>query len=155
MINDFEFDVFHGDMGVRVTGNTCSECLCNSGAFTFCENIQCPFTATPTAVQSCTEDGTTYEHGETFDSDCNICVCINGEVVCTHMICPDDEDDDDDTQPSGVSMCHTLARRPVCARDLRTYPNLCAAQAAGFNQLEVAPGACTRQVCAVYSSVSS
>ena len=84
--------------------------------------------------------GTTYYHQETFDDDCNMCICINGNVLCTNLVCNKDESDD------GDATCHKSLHKPVCGINLHTYPNLCAAQVAGLTQLEVVPGACTREV---------
>ena len=143
--NGDDYAIFHGDRGVRVIGSNCSDCRCNNGQLEECYPIVCPFASDHHAGHSCTVDEETYSHLETFDDDCNMCVCLNGDVVCTKLVCGDDDDESDD----GVAVCHSSVHKPVCGVNLRTYPNQCAAQASGLSQLEILPGACTREVCIV------
>ena len=139
--NGYEYAIDHGDEGMRVIGLDCSHCYCNDGQFEDCYPVPCPFGFDPDSIHSCIVNGTTYYHHETFDDDCNMCICVNGSVVCTNLVCEDDESDD------SVEACHNTVHEPVCGINLRTYPNLCAAQVAGLNQLEILQGACTREVC--------
>ena len=142
--NGFEYVIHHGDEGIRAIGSNCSSCYCNDGQFEDCYPIDCPFVSDPDAVRSCTINGTSYFHLESFNDDCNMCVCINGNVICTKLTCDDDEDSDD------TAACRNSLHKPVCGINLRTYPNRCAAEAAGLNQLEILPGACTREVSIYY-----
>lgn len=139
--NGYEYIIDHGDEGFRVVGTNCSNCYCNDGQFEDCYPVPCPWGSDPTAVRSCVVDEMTYYHLETFDDDCNMCICINADVVCTSLPC------DTGNSSSGISACYNALQEPVCGINLCTYPNLCAAQAAGLNQLEVISGACTREVC--------
>ena len=145
--NSYDYTIDHGDEGLNVEGVdilNCSHCYCNDGQFEDCYPVVCPFGSDPTALRSCNINGTTYYHYEFYDDDCNMCVCINGNVYCTSLIC---EGKDDDDESRRIAACHNSMYDPVCGINFRTYPNLCAAQAAGLNQLEVLPGACTREVC--------
>jgi hypothetical protein len=44
----------------------------------------------------CEYRGWAYAHGETFtmDNDCNVCVCSNGELLCTDMVCTESVEED-------------------------------------------------------------
>jgi len=48
-------------------------------------------------IPRCEYRGWAYAHGETFTmyNDCNVCVCSNGELLCTDMECPVDVGKDD------------------------------------------------------------
>ena len=156
MINGRRYTVDHRDRDVVVDApNMCSRCRCNNGSFEMCEPVGCPYVA-DSGTQTCTVDETVYQHRDTFEDDCNSCRCLNGGVRCTTRDCSDDEeddddvdddDDDDDDNDERSSSCRRMRREPVCASNLRTYPNLCAALAAGFERLDVVPGACSRDVC--------
>lgn len=143
--NGYEYAIDHGDNGIRVIGNNCSKCYCNNGQFEDCQNITCPFGSSTDNLQSCDINGRTYYHGETFEDDCNMCICVNANIVCTSLACADEDESSD-----GGAVCHRSVHQPVCGINLRTYPNLCAAQAAGLNQLEIIQGPCTREVCTKY-----
>ena len=146
--NSYEYTIDHGDEGLNVEGVdsfNCSSCYCNNGQFEDCIPVVCPFGSDTNALRFCNISGTTYYHNEFFEDDCNMCTCINGTVFCTSLICEGDGDNDEDSR--GIVACHNSMYDPVCGINFCTYPNLCAAQAAGLNQLEVLPGACTREVC--------
>ena len=42
-------------------------------------------------LNRCPYQGWSYEHGESFDMDdgCNVCICNDGIITCTEMICED------------------------------------------------------------------
>ena len=39
--------------------------------------------------QRCPYEGWSYENGESFDDDCNVCICNDGVVACTEIACED------------------------------------------------------------------
>ena len=50
-----------------------------------------------TEIPRCEYRGWAYAHGETFTmhEDCNVCVCNSGELLCTDIICPEEDIMDD------------------------------------------------------------
>ena len=104
-------------------------------------------------TQSCMVDGRTVAHKETYDDNCNTCRCLNGRKDCTRLDCDDDDDEDNDNDDNNDHDndddrpdCSRVLRAPVCAVNLHTYPNRCAAVADDFEGPEIIKGACTPQV---------
>ena len=91
----------------------------------------------------CTVDGRMIPHRMTYEDDCNVCRCLNGNVRCTDE---DDDDDDIDMDNDFAECRRRIPYSPVCATNMRTYPNKCTAIAAGFERFKITPGACSRNV---------
>ena len=152
MIDGRQFSVEHGEEAINfnMTRDVCGLCRCNNGRFEFCSRVRCPYRRDDTdGTQSCDVDGGMVDHRGTYEDGCNTCRCLNGDVQCTDRDCSDDEDDDDDDDDMDDNVfaaCRRMPRSPVCATNLRTYPNKCAALADGFERFEITPGACRRDV---------
>lgn len=149
MVNGRQYSAGHGEPAINfnTTSNQCRLCRCSNGRFMFCTEVDCPYVR-DTGTRPCNVSGRMVPHRETYGDDCNTCRCINGYVRCTRRDCSDDEDDDKDNLDNDepFAVCHRMARSPMCGPNLRTYPNDCAARAAGFEGIELVPGACSRDV---------
>ena len=150
MINGRQYTVEHDEeaMNFNMERGLCGFCRCNNGSFGFCSRVECPYIRDNTGSRVCTVDGRIIPHRMTYEDDCNMCRCINGNVLCTQRDCSDDEDEDDDgiDEDNDFAECRRMPYSPVCATNMRTYPNKCTAIAAGFERFEIAPGACSRDV---------
>lgn len=164
MINGRRYTVEHGEEAINfnMTSNLCGLCRCSNGRFEFCSRIQCPYVRDSTdRMQQCTVNERGISHRQTYQDDCNMCICLNGNTLCTRRDCSDDEEDDKDDDMDNSDLfaaCRRMPHSPVCVTtNMRTYPNKCTALAAGFDRLEITPGGCSRDVCKVniYKAVCS
>ena len=151
MINGRQFTVDHDEEGVNfnMQRNMCGLCRCDDGTFEDCMEIDCPYVRDDDGNNMCTAGQRMYSQRQSFQNDCNMCRCLNGRVECTRRDCSDDEDDDDDDRDTDneFAACRRMPRSPVCATTrMRTFPNRCAALAAGFERFEITEGACSRDV---------
>ena len=151
MINGRQYTVEHDEEAINfnMERGVCGFCRCNNGSFAFCRQVECPYIRDNIGSRMCTVDGRTIPHRMTYEDDCNVCRCLNGNVRCTDRDCSDDEDDDDDDidMDNDFAECRRrMPYSPVCATNMRTYPNKCTAIAAGFERFEITPGACSRNV---------
>ncbi|XP_028649615.1 uncharacterized protein LOC114645883 isoform X1 [Erpetoichthys calabaricus] len=79
--------------------DNCTLCLCLAGNVT-CLSPECPLVTCAQPIQSdccpvcpveCIYEGAIYQEGAEFPKpgdDCSVCVCQNGEVVCSFAPCP-------------------------------------------------------------------
>lgn len=69
-----------------------------------------------------------FQHGRTFELDCNTCSCFAGEVICSKRQC-------ESSALSGRNIAYTtlpcncpLQYTPICGRNGVLYPSLCLAK---------------------------
>lgn len=84
--------------------------------------------------------GVVKAHQEYFTSDCNDCVCFDGEKVCTKKTCLAQLPVDTEEQ-TGIQNCDcSRTYDPVCASNGKTYPSACIAKCVG--QEDYQKGSC-------------
>ena len=91
-----------------------------------------PDAVPPDAVppkKSCRTNNGEVMHGEGFSSDCNGCICRDGELVCTARACqkPIQKVHEPVCVPNPFGVC-TKQHDPVCGKDGQIYPNPCVAK---------------------------
>ncbi len=90
----------------------CNTCTCMADGAS-CTKMACPkpvdagaeVSAAPDAARTCSYNGRTYLQGESFNVDCNTCICTTNGMACTGAICFHDASPD----------LGSLIDRPPCA----------------------------------------
>ncbi|XP_065897217.1 reversion-inducing cysteine-rich protein with Kazal motifs-like [Dysidea avara] len=89
--------------------------------------------------------GPVYQHGETFELDCQSCYCNYGNIICSNKTCV-------------VPLCPNCSMEeynPVCAPNGQTLPSRCVAVCQGWREDQLRTGfcanysACERHTCPV------
>lgn len=112
---------------IPTTTNNQKECLkickCNKGKIEDCDPLPC------LQNNGCLMQASRgYQHGRTFELDCNTCSCFAGEVICSKRQC-------ESSALSGRNVAYTtlpcncpLHYMPICGRNGVLYPSLCLAK---------------------------
>ena len=143
------YKVGHDQYGVDASN--CKRCLCEDGVFnesTCTAGRNCTLFAS-NSTKGCLVDKQEFKHQQVFKVDkCNKCKCFGGRLSgCTRGNC---HRHSPGGKATDCDKCKKKPWKPVCGPNGVTYDNLCTAEyCARFDALEVTPGPCSIQVCAL------
>ncbi|XP_013784670.2 reversion-inducing cysteine-rich protein with Kazal motifs-like, partial [Limulus polyphemus] len=114
-------------------------CQCSaSGKLEKCINLPC------VEQKSCWLKGDKIPHNFQFYIDCNKCICLSGEIVCSQRSCPGNTELKQSTYMYTGLPCNCPDHYvPVCGINGKTYPSACLAMCAGLRDKQFDFGACS------------
>ncbi|XP_076326861.1 reversion-inducing cysteine-rich protein with Kazal motifs-like isoform X2 [Tachypleus tridentatus] len=114
-------------------------CQCSAnGKLEKCINLPC------VDQKSCWLKGDKIPHNFQFYIDCNKCICLSGEIVCSQRSChPNTELKQSTYMYTGLPCNCPDHYVPVCGINGKTYPSACLAMCAGLREKQFDFGACS------------
>lgn len=109
-------------------------CTCGqSGQLENCLEMHCV-----DLQKSCIVGGQRLNHGSSFQTDCNVCSCISGQLLCSTRQCVNENLSEDGHMFTGLPCNCPDQFVPVCGKNGRSYPSACIARCVGLadNQFE-------------------